>query len=154
LGFASNYHQEHLYAQAAKRHGGRAPPEARLYWAAYGGLMFPLAMFAFAWTGRPGVPWQVPAVLLCISNWGVYCMYSGVLCVNPGSHPTIRPFPLPEPADPRSNYLADAYETYSSSAQAAQSFARNIFSGVFPLFAHQMVSTPTNTKAGTRSDTD
>jgi hypothetical protein len=79
LGFISNYHQEKLYAKAAQRNGGRAPPEARLYWAAYGGLMFPLAMFAFAWTGRPEVPWPVPAVLLCISNWGVYCMYSGVL---------------------------------------------------------------------------
>lgn len=65
---------------------------------------------------------------------------------------SIRPFPLPDPADLRSNYLADAYETYSSSAQAAQSFARNIFSGVFPLFAHQMVSTLTNPV--TRSDTD
>jgi len=38
-----------------------------------------------------------------------------------------------------SNYLADAYETYSSSAQASQSFVRNILSAVFPLFAHQMV---------------
>lgn len=35
--------------------------------------------------------------------------------------------------------MADAYEVYSSSAQAAQSFARNIASAVFPLFAYQMV---------------
>jgi hypothetical protein len=54
--------------------------------------------------------------------------------------PTVRRPTLPAVADLRSNYLADAYETYSSSAQAAQSFARNIFSGVFPLFAHQMVN--------------
>lgn len=37
-----------------------------------------------------------------------------------------------------SNYFADAYETYSSSAQAAQSFARNLFSAVFPLFCRDM----------------
>lgn len=39
-----------------------------------------------------------------------------------------------------SNYIADAYEVYSSSAQAAQSFCRNMASATFPLFAHQMVS--------------
>lgn len=41
-----------------------------------------------------------------------------------------------------SNYLADAYETYSSSAQAAQSLARNILGAVFPLFAYQFVGSP------------
>lgn len=38
-----------------------------------------------------------------------------------------------------SNYLADAYETYSSSAQAAQGLTRNVVAGLFPLFAQQMV---------------
>jgi hypothetical protein len=38
-----------------------------------------------------------------------------------------------------SNYLADAYETYSSSAQAAQSCVRNVGAAVIPLFANQMV---------------
>ena len=79
LGFVSNYHQEYLYSRAAAKNNGRAPPEARLYWAAYGGLIFPLATFAFAWTGRPSVPWSVPAVFLCIANWGEYAMYSGLL---------------------------------------------------------------------------
>jgi len=40
----------------------------------------------------------------------------------------------------RSNYIADAYETYSSSAQASQSLVRNMFGAVFPLFARKMVS--------------
>lgn len=79
LGYCSNFHQDHLYNRAAQRNGGKAPPEARLYWAAYGGLMFPLAMYAFAWTGRPDIPWPVPALFLCIANWGIFCMYSGVL---------------------------------------------------------------------------
>ncbi|ORY29132.1 major facilitator superfamily domain-containing protein [Naematelia encephala] len=116
LGFISNFHQDRLYARAARKNGGRAPPEARLYWAAYGGLLFPLGMYVYAWTSRPGsIPWPVPAVFLTISYWGVFCMYSGTF-----------------------TYLADAYETYSSSAQAAQSFARNFASGIFPLFGHQM----------------
>ena len=79
LGVVSGRHQEYLYAKSAARHGGRAPPEARLYWAAYGGLMFPLAMFVFAWTGRPHIPWPIPAVCLCIAYWGVFCMYWGIL---------------------------------------------------------------------------
>lgn len=41
-----------------------------------------------------------------------------------------------------SNYLADAYETYSSSAQAAQSCVRNIGAAIIPLFANQMVRPP------------
>ncbi len=81
FGFISNLHQDHLYAQKAAKHGGRAPPEARLYWAAYGGLLFPLATFAFAWTGRPDIPWPVPAMFLCLANWGEYVMYSGILYV-------------------------------------------------------------------------
>ncbi|CAK9782640.1 MFS general substrate transporter [Cutaneotrichosporon oleaginosum] len=114
IGYATASHQERLYARAAAA-SGRAPPEARLYWAAAGGLLFPAGMMAFAWTGRPHVPWPVPAAMLCISYWGIYSMYLGVF-----------------------NYIADAYETYSSSAQAAQGFVRNTNSGIFPLFTLQM----------------
>jgi hypothetical protein len=48
-----------------------------------------------------------------------------------------------------SNYIADAYEVYSSSAQAAQSFCRNMASATFPLFAHQMVSVALSHPSGT-----
>lgn len=34
---------------------GRAPPEARLYYAAFVGLAFPIGLYGFAWTGRPDV---------------------------------------------------------------------------------------------------
>ncbi|GMK57937.1 hypothetical protein CspeluHIS016_0407710 [Cutaneotrichosporon spelunceum] len=116
IGYLTAFHQERLYRRAAaKSETGRAPPEARLYWAAVGGLLFPAGMMAFAWTGRPNIPWPVPAAMLCISYLGIYCMYLGVF-----------------------NYIADAYETYSSSAQAAQGFVRNMNSGIFPLFTLQM----------------
>ena len=78
-GYLLNGHQESLYRRSARKHEGHAPPEARLYYAAYGGLCFPLATYVFAWTGRPGIPWPIPAVALCFSWFGVYCMYSGVL---------------------------------------------------------------------------
>lgn len=125
IGFISNYHQEYLYRRATLRATekqnadgipgpGKAAPEARLYWACTGGLLFPLGMFVYAWTGRPQVHWIVPAIFLTLSFWGVYCMYLSVF-----------------------NYFADAYETYSSSANAAQSFARNMFAATFPLFSKQ-----------------
>lgn len=115
LGFISNYHQQYLYARIAKKNGGRAPPEARLIWAAYGGLLFPLGLFAFAWTGRPSIHWIVPMLFLCLVYWGITCIFSAVFA-----------------------YLADAYETYSSSAQAAQSLARNLIAAILPMFARRM----------------
>ncbi|ORX38933.1 major facilitator superfamily domain-containing protein [Kockovaella imperatae] len=115
IGFCLNLHQDHLYIKSAPTEGGKPPPEARLYYAAWAGLAFPLGLYVFAWVGKPSVPWQIPALFLCLSDIGIYVMYAGIY-----------------------NYLADAYETYSSSAQAAQCFARNILSAVFPLFAKQL----------------
>lgn len=79
IGFISNYHQEYLYARAGRRNLAGPPPEARLYWAAIGGLLFPIGTIVFAWTGKPSIPWPVPALMLCISYWGCFCMYLGVL---------------------------------------------------------------------------
>lgn len=79
LGWITNHHQEYLYRKAARRFGGKPPPEARLYHAAVGGIAFPVGMFIFAWTGKPSIPWIVPILALCLSNWGIYCMYGGVL---------------------------------------------------------------------------
>lgn len=75
----ANDHQEYLYRRAGTKHGGKSPPEARLYYAAYGGLCFPLAMFVFAWTGRPDIHWIVPALALVVSNFGIFTIYAGVL---------------------------------------------------------------------------
>ncbi|BEJ11551.1 hypothetical protein CspHIS471_0200110 [Cutaneotrichosporon sp. HIS471] len=116
IGYITSFHQEHLFRKAAaKSPTGRASPEARLYWAAIGGLIFPAATLVFGWTGRPSIHWAVPAFFLCLSYWGIFSMYLGTF-----------------------NYVADAYEQNSSSAQAAHSMVRNGFSGIFPLFARQM----------------
>lgn len=80
LGLISQNHQEYLYRRACSKHNGKAPPEVRLYWAAYGGLLFPFALYVYAWTGQAGVVhWAVPGVALVFMNWGVFAMYSGVL---------------------------------------------------------------------------
>ncbi len=78
-GYFAGSHQEVLYRKAALRNGGIAPPEARLYYAAYGGLCFPLGLFVFSWTGRPSIHWIVPAIALCVSNFGIYTIYAGTL---------------------------------------------------------------------------
>lgn len=156
IGFCTNWNQESLYRRAAAGSPtGRAPPEARLYWAAVGGVLFPLGMMIFAWTGSPAVVhWSVPTIMLCISYWGGKWPWAPfIVLILPLYH-----LPLPlytsQPSThhhPRNNsvysmycgvfnYFADAYETWSSSAQAAQGMMRNIFAGVFPLFSHQMVS--------------
>jgi len=78
-------------------------------------LVVPISLFWFAWSGRPEVHWMVPTVALVFFNSGVFPIYLATF-----------------------SYLADSYEQYGSSAIASQSFLRNIFGGVFPLFARAM----------------
>lgn len=80
LGFISNYHQEHLYQRVCRRSPtGKAAPEVRLYWATTAGLLFPICMFIYAWTGQPQFHWIIPGIFLSLSYWGIYVMYSSVL---------------------------------------------------------------------------
>lgn len=115
IGYFANFHQEKLYAAAAKRHGGKPPPEARLYYAAVGAVLVPVGLFIFAWTGRTGITPAAPIIGLTIFNAALYPVYLAVF-----------------------SYLADCYERYASSALAAQSFLRNAFAATFPLFSQQM----------------
>lgn len=69
----------------------------------------------FAWTARPGItPW-VSMVAVIGVNFGIFPIYAGVY-----------------------TYIGDAYEQYSSSAQAAQALLRNILGATFPFFATAM----------------
>lgn len=79
LGFGATYAQDALYLRLSLRSPtGQAPPEARLYCAVAGAVAFPAAMYAYAWTGTPGVPWPVPALFLSLAMAGVSAMYAGV----------------------------------------------------------------------------
>ncbi|KAN0064882.1 hypothetical protein ACQY0O_001939 [Thecaphora frezii] len=115
LGYCLNFHQEHLYARQMRIHGGKPPPEARLYYACAGAVLVPVGLFIFAWTGRPSVHPAVPIFGLIIFSTALFLIYlSGF------------------------SYLADVYEKYASSALAAQSFLRNVLAGCFPLFSTSM----------------
>ena len=46
------------YQKTTDRHGGFAPPEARLPAAMVGGMALPIGLFWFAWTNYPTLPWQ------------------------------------------------------------------------------------------------
>lgn len=115
VGYFLNFHQEKLYAATAKKHGGKPPPEARLYYASAGAVLAPIGLFMFAWTGRVGISPAAPIVALTIFNLALFPVYLAVF-----------------------SYLADVYERYASSALAAQSFLRNTFAATFPLFSQGM----------------
>lgn len=126
IGYIANFHQEKLYAATARKHGGKPPPEARLYYASAGAILAPVGLFIFAWTGRAGISPVGPIIGLTIFNAALFPVYLAVF-----------------------SFLADTYERYASSALAAQSFLRNAFASTFPLFSQQMYNQLTPKYAST-----
>ncbi|KAI9440428.1 major facilitator superfamily domain-containing protein [Lactarius indigo] len=116
LGFCSNFHQERLYQESVRERG----PEARLTWARFAGIMFPVGMFVYAWTSFSRVPWVAMTIGIVIFVWATFIIYVAAF-----------------------TYLADCYGTYASSAIAAQSLFRNLLGMAFPLFTKQMFATLT-----------
>ena len=111
LGNLTNPMQEYLY----RKHFPTRGPEARLYFACIGAILFPVGCFIYAWTSFPHTSIAGPIVGITVLMVAVYHIY---LCVF--------------------LFLSDCYLTYASSALAAQSFARNIFGFMFPLFVEQL----------------
>lgn len=99
LGYLSNIYQERLY----QRHVAKRGPEARLYAAMVGGIMFPFGVFIFAFASGRG-HWMGPVVGLVMVFLGVFTIYLATF-----------------------NYLADCYTIYASSALSGQSLCRNLF---------------------------
>ncbi|CAO1615117.1 unnamed protein product [Parajaminaea phylloscopi] len=113
LGFISNLHQTALYRKALKRScGGRVPPEMRLFWCMPAALFTCAGLFWYAWAAHPQIPVVVPILGLILFAWGTYIIYLSTLV-----------------------YLADAYETYSSSGIACQALVRNLTAGVLSAVA-------------------
>ncbi|GAA5848440.1 hypothetical protein JCM8547_004514 [Rhodosporidiobolus lusitaniae] len=106
---------ERLYRRALVKGGGKAKPEIRLHPAALGSICFSVGCFFFAWTAREWIHWIVPCIGLCILNYGIYNIYLATYL-----------------------YLADAYDRYSSSAQASQGLLRNLLGATFPFFGVKM----------------
>ncbi|KAL4985935.1 major facilitator superfamily domain-containing protein [Aspergillus falconensis] len=90
-------------------------PEWRLPPAIAGAPLVTIGLFIFAWTAYSNVHWMVPIIGSGIFGAGTVFVYSGVF-----------------------TFLVDAYPVYSASALAANSFARSMFAGIFPLFGTQM----------------
>ena len=86
-------------------------PEARLYATCLQSMLLPIGLFWFGWTLFPSIHWIVPTLAVGCITLGIFSVYLAVF-----------------------NYLADTYGSYASSAIAAQSFCRNIFAAVVPLF--------------------
>jgi hypothetical protein len=105
-----------LYKPQISRHPPhQVPPEYRLYPGMIASIGLPLGMFWFGWTARSDISWVSPVLALVPFSWGNLCLFISGL-----------------------SYLVDTYHgTNVASAASANSFARYIFAGAFPLFSIQ-----------------
>ncbi|TKY89560.1 hypothetical protein EX895_001345 [Sporisorium graminicola] len=126
LAFGLSFHGKYLYDRAQTRNNGVAVPEARLYYAAVGGILATIGMFIFAFTSYKHVNWIAPEIALVPLVMGIYQIFEAI-----------------------QNYLADAYGSeYGASAISAQGFVRNALAASFPLFSTQMFHNLTVPYAG------
>lgn len=102
--------------QIAKHPPHRVPPEYRLMPAMVGSLGIPVGLFWFGWTARADISWTSPAVAIMPFAWGNLCLFVSTM-----------------------QYLVDTYQrTTVASAASANSLARYLLAGAFPLFTIQM----------------
>ncbi|KAK7425165.1 hypothetical protein QQX98_000079 [Neonectria punicea] len=106
-----------LYRRQAARYPlHQIPPEHRLYPAMIGSVGPPIGLFWFAWTARAGISWASPATAIIPFAWGNLCIFVSAI-----------------------QYTGDTYHgSVVASASSANSLARYVFAGVFPLFTLQM----------------
>jgi MFS family permease len=118
IGTIINPWQDRLYLGTASKNKeapGKPIPEARLYFAVPGSLMFTAGLFVYGWTSYPDIPWIAPTIGVAMVGLGIYSIYLAVV-----------------------NYLADAYEKYAASALSAASLGRNTFGAFLPLASQSL----------------
>jgi hypothetical protein len=103
------------YVQVQDKHGGFAPPEARLPPTLIASIAIPIGLFWFAWTNYPSIHWIVCILAGAPFGFGMVLVFLGIM-----------------------NYLIDAYTIFAASVLAANSVLRSIFGAVFPLFTTYM----------------
>lgn len=103
------------YIRAQHRHGGRAPPEARLPPCMVAAISIPIGLFWFAWSNSPDIHYLVSIAALAPFGFGMLLIYNGII-----------------------SYLLDSYTIYSASVLAGLSLFRYMFGVIFPLFTTQM----------------
>ncbi|KAI0642409.1 MFS general substrate transporter [Trametes meyenii] len=110
-GLAIQMYQEKLYAKYVPTKG----PEARLFSACVGAILFPAGIFIYAWCTFESVHWIGMVVGVWVIMTALFVLYVAVF-----------------------TYLADCYGIFASSALAGQSLCRNLLGMAFPLFTEQM----------------
>ncbi|CAG8036432.1 unnamed protein product [Penicillium olsonii] len=120
IGTIINPLQDWFYFRSSGRNTekpGKPIPEARLYTAIPGSLLFAASLFWYGWSSKPDVHWIVPTIGITCAGLGIYSIYMAVV-----------------------NYLTDAYERYAASALSAASLGRNSFGAFLPLASPQLFS--------------
>ncbi|KMU82395.1 membrane transport protein [Coccidioides immitis H538.4] len=87
----------------------------RLPLACLGGPLYVIALFWLGWTAKPEIHWVIPALSGIPFGMGFLLIFMAIL-----------------------NYISDAYETFSASAQSAASCTRSIFGAALPIAAVPM----------------
>ncbi|KAG6096659.1 hypothetical protein E4U30_004276 [Claviceps sp. LM220 group G6] len=98
-----------------KKHGGMAPPEARLTPALIGSVALPIGLFWFAWTNSASIHWIVSIMAGVPFGFGMVLVFLSCM-----------------------NYLIDSYTIFAASVLAANSVLRSLFGAAFPLFTTYM----------------
>lgn len=108
--YVSEQHKKRVLA------GETLTPEDRLGIAKVGGILFPVTMFWFAWTGEyPSVHWIVPTIAGALLSTSIMLIFVAYL-----------------------NYLTDSYLMFAASALAANTVARSACGAAAPLFTNYM----------------
>ncbi|KAI4858964.1 MFS general substrate transporter [Hypoxylon rubiginosum] len=103
------------YIRVQGRHGGFAPPEARLPPTLVGSIFLPIGLFWFAWTNYPHIHWIVSIIAGAPFGFGMVLVFLSIM-----------------------NYLIDSYTIFAASVLAANSVLRSLFGAAFPLFTTYM----------------
>lgn len=115
IGGYINYMNQSFYIKRLLANNHRPVPEARLPPMMIGSFALAAGLFIFAWTSTPTIPWIAPCIVVCLMGVGFFTIFQGTV-----------------------NYMVDMFQKYGASAIAANTVLRNVFGGVFPLFAQQM----------------
>ncbi|KAJ5539015.1 hypothetical protein N7513_007347 [Penicillium frequentans] len=102
-------------AKARKAPWAEIEEYRRLPLACLGGPLYVISLFWVGWTSSENIPWVVPFLSGITFGMGYLLIFMAML-----------------------NYLTDAYETLSASAQSAASCTRSILGAVLPLAAKPM----------------
>jgi len=103
------------YLKISQEHGGKAPPEARLPMAKWGGPILAISMFWFGWTSYPSISLWAPLMAGLGVGLSLVFLFLSLF-----------------------NYIIDAYLLVAASALAASTVVRSAFGAGFPLFGTAM----------------